>query len=128
MKGVTLQTFEKLEINRYGVMTIDKRIEARMIKNKGTIVRAIVSDIKVVVEMMGIGDTPRARRWAESLNVFRPILQRRYGEANAHKALRDSGLDKKNRLDARSIRRALDAALSERYQILVETTDQRKKF
>src|SRR5690606_2516892 len=81
-----------------------------------------------VGEMLGIGDKTRARRRAEALNVFRQMLQSRYGEANANKALRDSGLDKAKRLDARSIRRALDAALSARYQSLVETSDQRKKF
>lgn len=128
MKGVTLQTFEKLAGHGYGVITLDKRNEGRLINNKGTLGRAIVSVFKDVGEMLGIGDKTRARRRAEALNVFRQMLQSRYGEANANKALRYAGLDKAKRLDAHSARRALDAALSARYQSRVATSNQKQKF
>lgn len=129
MNGVSLQTFRDLaRQDESGTIALDKNDESRIINNKGTLGRSIVSGLKDLGEALGLGDATRARRQQEAFDVFKGLLTERFGEVAAQRALSDTGLDKATRLTGADVDRVILQATRQHNALFVEQRARMDKF
>ncbi|MFC4297762.1 hypothetical protein ACFO0J_06880 [Castellaniella hirudinis] len=129
MNGITLRQFESLAgQNQSGVITLDKSNQDLLINNKGTLGRAIVSAFKDIGQALGWGDSTRAQRQSEALEVFQKLLESRYGKAATAQAMQQAGLQGASQLNARDVDRVIQLAARGRHENLLDQAARLSKY